>query len=64
MIFRLLAMLLQLLAFTCIIYVVISIFNKKKRQVQRQEILDEHNEKLKDKQLQQQLRGGKNNEQK
>jgi hypothetical protein len=64
MIFRLLAMLLQLLAFTAVVYVAISLFKRKKRQIQREEILDEHNEKLKDEQLEQQLRGGDNNEQK
>jgi large-conductance mechanosensitive channel len=64
MIFRLLAMLLQLLAFATIVYVAISLFNRKKRQIQREEILDEHNERLKDEQLQQQLRGEDNNEQK
>lgn len=64
MIFRILAMILQLLAFTVLVYVTIGLFNRKKKQVRREEILDEHSEKLKDKQLKRQLRGGKNNEQK
>jgi hypothetical protein len=64
MIFRLLAILLQLLAFTTVVYITISVFNRKKRQLQREEILDEHSEKLKDEQLKRQLRGGFKNEQK
>jgi len=64
MIFRLLAILLQLLAFTTIVYITISVFSRKKRQLQREEILDEHSEKLKDEQLKRQLRGGFKNEQK
>lgn len=64
MIFRLFAMLLQLLAFATVIYIAISYFNRKNRQLKREEILDEHNENIKDEQLKQQLRGGSDNEQK
>jgi hypothetical protein len=63
MILRLLTLTIQLTAFATIIYLFIGVFNKKKKNIERGELLNDHNEKLEDKNFKLQL-GGKSNEQK
>ena len=61
MIFRLLVMIIQLMSVAFVIYLILRHFTRKQSELRRQEMLDEHNEKLKDEQLKRELRRRKQN---
>lgn len=61
MIFRLLIMIIQLMTLSFLIYIVLRYFTKKQAELRREELLDEHNERIKDKQLKQQLKRSNKN---
>lgn len=56
MIFRLLVMIIQLMSAAFVIYLILRFMSKKQAEFKRQEVLDEHYEKLKDEQLKRELK--------